>query len=212
MQAQEIFKQVPKGNYVIIKGNQADPNADFLRQGYDEVIKPAVDSGDIKIVGETYTDNWDPPVAQTHMEQFLTQANNNVDAVLSENDGMAGGVVAALEAQGLAGKVPVSGQDGDAAALNRVALGTQTLSVWKDARQLGKAAGEAAIKLASDPNLSAIPNVEQFQTPGGISMSSILLDPIAITKDNLNVVIDAGWITKDEVCQGVKAGSVSVCA
>ena len=102
-------------------------------------------AGDIKIVGETYTDNWDPAKAQTEMEQFLTAANNDVHAVLSENDGMAGGVVAALEAQGLAGKVPVSGQDGDQAALNRVALGTQTVDVWKDARELGKAAGEAAI-------------------------------------------------------------------
>ena len=144
-EAQEVFKAVPKGNYIIIKGNKADANADFLRSGYDEVIKDAVESGDIKIVGETYTDNWDPSKAQTETEQFLTAANNDVQAVLSENDGMAGGVVAALEAQGLAGKVPVSGQDGDQAALNRVALGTQTVSVWKDARLLGKTAGEAAI-------------------------------------------------------------------
>jgi D-xylose transport system substrate-binding protein len=211
IQAREIFEAVPKGNYVIIKGNQADPNADFLRAGYEEVIGAAVKSGDIKIVGESYTDNWEPPVAQTNMEQFLTQADNKVDAVLSENDGMAGGVVAALEAQGLAGKVPVSGQDGDAAALNRVALGTQTLSVWKDARELGKAAGEAAIALAKDPNMAAIPNVKQFQTPGGLSMNSILLIPVSITKENLNVVIDAGWITKAEVCQGVAGGGVAAC-
>ena len=145
LQAEAIFKSVPKGNYIIIKGNKADANADFLRSGYDKVIKDAVTSGDIKIVGETYTDNWDPAKAQTETEQFLTAANNDVQAVLSENDGMAGGVVAALEAQGLAGKVPVSGQDGDQAALNRVALGTQTVDVWKDARLLGKTAGEAAI-------------------------------------------------------------------
>ena len=79
----------------------------------EEVIGDAVTAGDITIVGETYTDNWDPAIAQTNMEQFLTADDNDVDAVLSENDGMAGGVVAALEAQGLAGKVPVSGQDGD---------------------------------------------------------------------------------------------------
>ena len=142
MQARAVFGAVPKGNYVIIKGNKADANADFLRSGMDEIIKAAVTSGDIKIVGETYTDNWDPAKAQTEMEQFLTANSNKVDAVLSENDGMAGGVVAALTAQGLAGKVPVSGQDGDAAALNRVALGTQTVDVWKDARLLGKAAGD----------------------------------------------------------------------
>ena len=93
------------------------------------------------------------------MEQFLTANNNKVDAVLSENDGMAGGVVAALEAQGLAGQVPVSGQDGDAAALNRIALGTQTVDVWKDARMLGKAAGEAAVALCANPDITKIADV-----------------------------------------------------
>src|SRR5690606_953970 len=115
MMAEVIYDMVPTGNYVIIKGNQADANADFLREGFEQVIGDAVANGDITIVGETYTDNWDPALAQTHMEQFLTQANNEVDAVLSQNDGMASGVVAALEAQGLAGVVPVSGQDADLA-------------------------------------------------------------------------------------------------
>jgi D-xylose transport system substrate-binding protein len=211
LQAEEIFKAVPTGNYIIIKGNKADANADFLRAGYDEVIKSAVDSGDIKIVGETYTDNWDPAKAQTETEQFLTAANNDVQAVLSENDGMAGGVVAALTAQGLAGKVPVSGQDGDQAALNRVALGTQTVSVWKDARELGKAAGEAAVQLCADKDVSKVAGAAPFQTPGGNELSTILLKPIPITKDNLDVVIDAGWTTKDNVCKGVAAGSVAAC-
>ena len=211
MQAREIFKAVPKGNYIVIKGNKADANADFLRSGYDDVIKSAVDSGDIKIVGETYTDNWDPAKAQTETEQFLTSANNNVQAVLSENDGMAGGVVAALQAQGLAGKVPVSGQDGDQAALNRVALGSQTVDVWKDARLLGKTAGEAAAALCKDKDVSKVKGTAPFKTPGGNSVSSILLKPQPITKDNLNVVIDAGWTTKDNVCKGVKAGAVASC-
>ena len=111
---------------MIIKGNGADANSDFLRAGYTEAGVPdgGENSDTITIVGETYTDNWDPALAQTEMEQFLTENNNEVDAVLSENDGMAGGVVAALEAQG-SGQIPVSGQDGDIAALNRVALGTQ---------------------------------------------------------------------------------------
>lgn len=211
MQAEVIYDLVPEGNYVIIKGNQADPNADFLRQGYENVIGDAVDSGDITIVGETYTDNWDPALAQTHMEQFLTQANNEVDAVLSENDGMASGVVAALEAQGLAGEVPVSGQDADLAALNRVALGTQAVSVWKDARELGTAAGEAAVALAQGASLGDVSGTVQFETPGGNTMTSILLDPVPITQDNLNLVVDAGWITVDELCQGVEPGSVDVC-
>ncbi len=211
MQAREIFERVPSGNYAIIKGNEADANARFLRDGYEEIIGEAVTAGDITIVGETFTDGWKPDVAQTNMEQILTSANNDVDAVLSENDGMAGGVVAALEAQGLAGKVPVSGQDGDLAALNRVALGTQTLSVWKDARELGKATGEAAIALCSNPDPSAVAGTADFETPGGNTVAGILLDPIPVTQDNLNVVLDAGWITEDALCQDVDAGSVDGC-
>src|SRR3989442_2524334 len=91
LEAQAVFKAKPTGNYVIIKGNKADANADFLRSGMEQVIGDAVKSGAIKIVGESYTDNWDPAKAQTNMEQFLTANKNAVDAVLSENDGMAGG-------------------------------------------------------------------------------------------------------------------------
>jgi D-xylose transport system substrate-binding protein len=211
LMAEVIFEQVPTGNYIIIKGNSADANADFLRDGIEQVIGAAVAAGDITIVGEDYTDNWDPAVAQANTEQFLTAANNDVQAVISENDGMATGVVAALEAQGLAGSVPVTGQDGDQAALNRVALGTQLVSVWKDARELGKAAGEAAVALATGTALADVAGVVQFDSPGGNSMTSILLTPLAVTKDNLDVVVDAGWITKDNLCQGVAAGAVTAC-
>src|SRR5882672_12722616 len=211
LEAQAVFAAKPKGNYAIIKGNKADANADFLRAGMEQVIGAAVKSGDIKIVGEQYTDNWDPAKAQTNMEQILTANQNKVDAVLSENDGMAGGVIAALTAQGLAGKVPVSGQDGDKAALNRVALGTQTVDVWKDARALGKSAGEAATQLCGSSDVSKVKGTAIFKTPGGNSVSSILLTPNPITKDNLKEVLDAGWVTKADLCQGVAAGKVSAC-
>jgi D-xylose transport system substrate-binding protein len=211
MQARAIFAAVPAGNYVFIKGNSADANADFLRGGQQEILQAAIDSGAIVNVGEMYTDNWDPAVAQTNMEQILTQANNEVDAVVASNDGTAGGVITALAAQGLAGIVPVSGQDGDAAALNRIALGTQTVSVWKDARELGKKAGEAAVLLAQGTALADLPGIVMFMSPGGNNMTSYLLTPIPITKDNLQVVIDAGWIDVATLCQGVAAGTVAVC-
>jgi D-xylose transport system substrate-binding protein len=211
LQAQSILEQVPKGNYVFIKGNSTDANADFLRSGQEEVLKDAIASGDVKNVGESYTDNWDPAIAQTNMEQFLTDNNNDVDAVLAENDGMAGGVVAALEAQGLAGSVAVSGQDGDVAGLNRVALGTQTVDVWKDARELGKAAGESACAMAQGTALQDVANTQQFDSPGGNQMTSIFLTPQAITQDNLNVPLDAGWISQDDLCQGVDPGTVDAC-
>jgi D-xylose transport system substrate-binding protein len=211
LEAQAVFDAVPEGRYVIVKGNQADANADFLRAGYETVIGEAVASGAIEIVSETYTDNWDPAIAQSTMEQVLTAENNEIDAVLSENDGMAGGVVAALDAQGLAGQIPVSGQDGDQAALNRVALGHQTVDVWKDARALGTTAGEAAVALCANPDPTAVAGTAPFTTPGGIDITSILLEPIPITQDNLDVVLDAGWISEADLCQGVEAGSVAGC-
>jgi D-xylose transport system substrate-binding protein len=211
MQAREILAQVPAGNYVMIKGSSTDANADFLRGGQQEILQAAIDAGDITIVGESYTDNWAPEVAQTNMEQFLTENNNDVQAVVASNDGMAGGVVAALAAQGLDGVVPVSGQDGDGAALNRVALGTQAVSVWKDARLLGEAAGNVAVELAKGTSMDAVPSMITFTTPGGIDMFSILLSPIPITQDNLDLVVTAGWISQEDACNGVTAGSVAVC-
>ncbi len=105
MQARAIDEVLPTGNYVFIKGNSADPNADFLRAGQQEVLQAAIDAGDIVNVGEAYTDNWDPAVAQRNMEQILTDNDNNVDAVVASNDGTAGGAIAALAAQGLDGVV-----------------------------------------------------------------------------------------------------------
>jgi D-xylose transport system substrate-binding protein len=212
MMAKAIEAAKPAGNYAFIKGDKGDPNADFLFSGITEVLKPAMTAGKIKDVGQSYTDGWKPDNAQKNMEQILTKNNNKVDAVVCENDGMAGGVVAALAAQGLAGVVPVSGQDGDHAAINRIALGTQTVSIWKDARDLGKTAGEAAVELADGKKMTAIADVKPFS--GGakhITVNGILLTPLPITKDNLNVIVDKGWITKAEVCAGVKPGTVAFC-
>jgi D-xylose transport system substrate-binding protein len=200
------------GNFAFIKGDKGDPNATFLFQGIMEVLKGQMDAGKIKNVCETFTDGWKPDNAQKNMEQCLTSQNNKIDAVISENDGMAGGVVAALAAQGLAGAVPVTGQDGDKAALNRVALGTQLVSVWKDSRALGKAAAEAAVALANGTAMDKLPGVAKFN--GGkkkVEMNSILLAPNPVTKDKLQEVIGAGWIKKEEACAGVKAGMVPAC-
>ena len=212
MQARAVLAAKPKGNYAFIKGSSADPNADFLFSGQMEVLKKAMSSGMIKNVGEAYTDGWKPENAQKNMEQILTKNDNKVDAVVASNDGTAGGVVAALDSQGLAGSVPVSGQDGDHAALNRVALGTQTVSVWKDARVLGKNAATIAAMLADGKKMSDIPNsVKWADGPKKIGMNAIFLAPVPITIDKLNLVIDAGWVKKSVVCQGVKSGKAKAC-
>ena len=207
MQARAVFKVAPEGNYVFIKGSPTDPNADFLHEGQLEVLKEAMDAGKIKNVGEQYTEGWKPEVAQKNMEQILTANNNKVDAVVASNDGTAGGVVAALTAQGMEGITPVSGQDGDHAALNRVARGTQTVSVWKDARELGKAAANIAVALANDQKI--VNSFKWAGGPKGVEMEAILLKPVPITRVNLNIVIEAGWVKKQVVCQGVAGATAS---
>ena len=209
MQARAVLAAQPEGNYVMIKGSPTDPNADFLRGGQQEVLQAAIDAGKVNIVAEAYTDGWLPANAQRNMEQILTANDNNVDAVVASNDGTAGGVVAALTAQGMEG-IPVSGQDGDHAALNRVAKGTQTVSVWKDARDLGRAAGEIAVALARGASLGDIDGAGQWTSPGGTTLSAMFLEPLPVTRDNLSAVVDAGWIGKDALCQGA-ANSPAPC-
>jgi D-xylose transport system substrate-binding protein len=210
--AQEMLKVKPEGRYAFIKGDKGDPNATFLFQGMQEVLKDALASGKVTNVCETFTDGWKPDNAQKNMEQCLTSTNNGVDAVLSENDGMASGVVSALDAQGLAGTVPVTGQDGDLAAINRVALGTQLVSVWKNSVDLGTVAAKAALALADGADPASIEGVGKFSGGAkGVEMNSILLAPTPITKENIQVAIDAGHITKEQACAGVAAGSVPAC-
>jgi D-xylose transport system substrate-binding protein len=207
--AETVKAAKPDGNYAIIKGDPGDPNAGFLLQGMMEVIGADVEAGTIKIVGEASTDGWKPENAQKNMEQILTANSNAVDAVLAQNDGMAGGAIAALAAQGL--NVPVGGQDGDLAAINRVARGTQTVSVWKNVRELGRVAGEVASALAAGTAVDAIPGAAKFSGgEKGVEMNAILLAPTPLTKDNLNLAIDAGHITKEQACEGAMEG-VAAC-
>jgi D-xylose transport system substrate-binding protein len=205
MQARAVFEAQPTGNYVMIKGSPTDPNADFLRGGQQEILQEAIDAGEITIVGEAYTDGWLPANAQRNMEQILTAQDNAVDAVVASNDGTAGGVVAALTAQGMEG-IPVSGQDGDHAALNRVALGTQTVSVWKDARDLGRAAAEIAVALAGGTDMADVEDRVEWTSPSGTTMNAVFLAPVPITRENLSLVVDAGWIPLETLCQGVSGG------
>lgn len=205
-----IVKQAqPEGNYAIILGDPIDANTGFLRQGMEEVIGAAVAGGQIKIVGEANADDWKPENAKAVMEKILADSGNQVDAVLAQNDGMAGGAIEALAAAGLS--VPVGGQDGDKAALNRVAQGLQTVSVWKNNFDLAKRAGQIAGELAEGTPMNLIAEATQF-TGGekGIPVWSILLAPTPITAETLNIVIDADHVTKREVCQGAMP-SVAAC-
>ena len=212
MQARGVQEAMPTGNYVFIKGSPTDANADFLYGGQLEVLDEAIQAGDIVNVADVYTDEWLDTNAQANLEQILTERNDDVQAVVASNDGTARVVMAALSSRGLLGTVPVSGQDGDFVNLNAVALGNQTVDVWKDARALGKASAEAALELiANGGDLAAVTGAAPFETPEGNTVQSLLLAPVPITQDNLQVVVDAGWITQEELCQNVEAGSVEAC-
>ena len=229
-EADAILKKVPEGNYVLIKGDPGDPNAKtFLPQGWDEAgLKAAVDAGKIKILNGpdgTFTDAWKTETAQKNMEAIIDKAvadGTKIDAILAENDSTALGVVGALTGKSY-GFPPLSGQDGDPANLNNVALGKQYVDVWKNANELGKAAGAAALALCAggdmasltlkdglvDPTVAPVAGLtaQPFTTPGGASVSSFILQPTPLTAENLQLAIDGGQITKDELCKGVDAAS-----
>ena len=210
LMAEAMVKVKPSGNWVLIEGDASHPIVKIFRAGQMEVLKPLIDKGAIKIVAQQNIPNWAPDVAQSTMEQILTQQNNKVDAVLAMNDGMAGGVAAALASQNMLG-IPLSGQDGDKAALNRIGKGQQTVSIWKNSMLLGEAAAKAAIELAQGKKGSAVTGATTFVTESGKEQPAVLLKPIAITRDNLNEVVDANWISKKELCDGVTKDVPAAC-
>jgi D-xylose transport system substrate-binding protein len=235
-EAEAMFEAVPEGNYVLIKGDPGDPNAStFLPAGWDEAgLQDKIDSGEITILADQFTDAWDTQTAQNNMEAIIDSANadgEQIDAVLAENDSTALGVVAALQAKGY-DPIPVSGQDGDTANLQNVAKGLQYVDVWKDANELGKVAGAAALQLCENPDLASVtipdglvnPDVAptaglssaEFTTPGSDGepdsgdenvVNSFILQPQPITAENLDLILDSGWLTKDVLCEGVDPAS-----
>jgi D-xylose transport system substrate-binding protein len=229
-EATAILDKVPTGNYVLIKGDPGDPNAStFLPQGWDDAgLKDKVASGDIVLLNGpdgTFTDAWKTEKAQANMEAIIDKANadgNKIDAILAENDSTALGVVAALTAKSY-GFPPLSGQDGDPANLNNVALGKQYVDVFKNANELGKAAGAAALELCKgtamadltlpdglmDPTVAPVAGLsaQDFETPDGTTVKSFILQPTPLTADNLQVAIDAGQISKEDLCKGVEAAT-----
>jgi D-xylose transport system substrate-binding protein len=196
-QADYAVKHQPKGNYVVIEGSPTDNNAALVRQGQMSVLKPYVDRGDIKIVADQWANDWSPVEALKIMENALTKNNNQVDAVVVSNDGMAGGVIQALSEQKLAGKVLVTGQDADLPACQRIVQGTQSMTVYKPLSLLANKAAEVAVLLAEK---KPITDPTTKINNGKIDVPSILLKTTAVDKANLDsTVIADGFQKKADV-------------
>ncbi|MGO4199482.1 substrate-binding domain-containing protein [Rhizobium sp. YAF28] len=206
-----LLKAVPKGNWVAMDGDPAQTIQQVFKSGQMQAIQAAVDKGDIKIVAQQNVEQWKPDVAEALMEQVLTANDNKVDAVLAMNDSIANGVAAALSSQDLLGKVGISGQDGDKNVLNRIAKGEQTMTVWKDANALGDVAAKAAVEIIQGAKIDAVTGVKAVKTESGASQPSIILDPVAITRDNLDLVVKSGWISKDVLCNSVTKNPPKAC-
>ena len=200
LQARYLLDHAPKGNYVLIGGSPTDNNAHMVREGQMKVLKPALDRGDIKIIADQWAKDWLPSEALRHTENALTQANNNVVAVVTSNDSTAGGAIQALQEQKLAGKVLVSGQDADLAATQRIATGAQAMTVYKPIVPLGTKAAEAAVALAKGNRFDTNETVNN----GKKNVPAILLQPIAVDRSNLaSTVIKDGFLKMEDVYRDV---------
>lgn len=201
MQAKAVTDKVNKGNFVYIGGADTDNNAHMFKQGAMNILNPLKEKGDIKIVYDQFSKDWKPEEALKNMENALTANKNNIQAVVAANDGTAGGVIQALAAQGLAGKIPVSGQDADLAAVQRIAEGTQTMTVYKPIKAIATKAAEMAVALAKDGKVG---DAGKKVNNGKIDVPSILLDPIAVDKTNLaDTVIKDGFHKLEDVYKNV---------
>lgn len=196
LQAKSIIEKKPEGNYFLMGGSPVDNNAKLFRKGQMKVLQPLIDSGKIKVVGDQWVDSWLAEKALQIMENALTANKNNIDAVVASNDATAGGAIQALSAQGLSGKVAISGQDADLAAIKRIIAGTQTMTVYKPITNLADKAAEIAVALGKDEKVETNAQLNN----GMKEVPAYLLEPVVVTKENIDdTVIKDGFHTKDAV-------------
>ena len=189
-----------QANIAYINGDPTDNNAALFKEGYADALKPKIDSGDYKLVGDQ-TGKWDATVAQTTFEQIFTQNSGKVDGVVSANDTMAGGIVTVLNNNSLAGKVPVTGQDASDEGLQRVIAGTQCGTVFKDVNLEAEAAAKVAIAIVkNDGSADDLVNGEVEDTQAKKQVKSIFATPVWVTQENIKEPFDAEYTTVEKVC------------
>jgi len=202
MQAENLVKNAPRGNYVLIAGSPSAEDAKTLHDAQMSVLQPHIDRGDIKVIADGYTKDWLPSEAYLFMLKAIDSTRGNIAAVLASNDGMAGGAIQALREHHLAGKVAVSGQDADLAAVICIAQGTQTMTVYKSVVNEAKRAAEEAVRLAKGEKTHADGTISN----GKIKVPTIMLKPVLVTKDNIKTtVVKDGFQTLKSINQALSA-------
>jgi D-xylose transport system substrate-binding protein len=190
LQASTLVKAAPTGNYLLIGGSPTDLTAKLLRSGQMKVLKPLIDRGDIKIFADVWARDWQPIEAYTHTIEVIEAYQGHLTAIVASDDGTAGGAIQALRDHGLAGKVLVSGQDADLAAIIRILDGTQTMTVYKPVGAEARHAAEAAVSLAKGEVIHS----SSFIANGSRTVPAFFVMPVAVTKDNvMQTVIKDGF-------------------
>lgn len=196
MQAQYLASRAPKGNYVLVGGAPTDHNAQQLREGQMKVLKPYIDRKQIRIVSEGWATDWSAAEARKLTEEALKKTRNQITAVVASNDVTAGGVVEALTAANLAGKVLVSGQDAELEAAQRIVNGTQAMTVYKPVRALARLAADAAVALAKSEDVPTVATVNN----GRGDVPAMLLSPVSVDKDSIDgTLINDGFHKREAV-------------
>ncbi|MCA1060096.1 D-xylose ABC transporter substrate-binding protein [Rossellomorea aquimaris] len=196
LQAKAIKERVPEGKYVYIGGADTDYNAHLMKKGVFSVLNSSIDNGEIQVVYDQWTDNWLPENAYINMKEALKANHNHIDAVIAANDATAGMALKALEEVGLEGKIPIAGQDAELAAAQRIVQGTQTMTVYKPINTLAREAASLAIALAKNEYIDTDKKINN----GKIEVPSVLLEPIAVNRDNLDrTIIADGFHTREDV-------------
>ncbi|NJC72355.1 sugar ABC transporter substrate-binding protein [Planosporangium thailandense] len=182
-----------------LNGSPTDNNATLFKNGYDSVLKPKYDSGEYVKGPDVAVPDWDNAQAATIFEQMLTQ-KPDIKGVLAANDGLGNAAITVLKKQKLNGQVPVTGQDATVQGLQNILAGDQCMTVYKAVKKEAQAAADLAISLAKGQKKAVDGKVTDPTTKKDVP--SVLLTPVAITKDNVKDVVDDGYVSAADLCTG----------
>jgi D-xylose transport system substrate-binding protein len=196
LQAQYLRNRAPSGNYILLGGAPTDYNAKLIREGQVAALEDAVKRGDIKIVADPWTPDWQADEAEKLTTAALKKAQNKVVAIVASNDITAGGAIKALEKAGLAGKVLVSGQDANLEAVRRLVGGTQAMTVYKPLRPLARNAAQEAVRMAKGEKVEGTSTIDA----GSKKVPAVLFTPTVVHKGLVDqILIHEKFHTREQV-------------